>query len=64
MYTSYLDLDYSQDLEPAKHRFGIPDYIQPTTSGGTVDSLTDTTKYNFALSDIFVASTLGTTWNT
>jgi hypothetical protein len=63
MYTSYLELDYSQDLEPAKHRFGIPDYIEPTTSGSP-DSLTDTTKYNFALSDIFVPNTLGTAWNT
>jgi len=63
MYTSYLELDYSQDLEPAKHRFGIPDYIAPTTSGSP-DSLTDTTKYNFSLSDIFVPATLGTTWNT
>jgi hypothetical protein len=63
MYTSYLDLEYSQDSEPAKHRFGIPDYIAPTTSGSP-DSLTDTTKYNFALSDIFVSNTLGTAWNT
>lgn len=63
IYTSYMDLEYSQDANPAKHRFGIPDYIQPTTSGGTVDSLTDTTKYSFALSSIFVDSTLETTWN-
>ena len=64
MYTSYMELEYSQDSAPAKHRFCIPDYINPTTSGGTVNSLTDTTKYSFPLASIFVASTLQTAWNT
>jgi hypothetical protein len=62
IYTSYMDLEYSQDAAPAKHRFCIPDYIQPTTSGSP-DSLTDTTKYSFALSSIFVSGALETTWN-
>lgn len=64
IYTSYIDIEYSQDAAPAKHKFCIPDYIQPTTSGGTVDSLTDTTKYSFALSNIFVPGAIETTWNT
>lgn len=62
IYTSYMDLEYSQDAAPAKHRFCIPDYIAPTTSGSP-DSLTDTTKYSFALSSIFVSGALETTWN-
>lgn len=63
IYTSYMDLEYSQDAMPAKHRFCIPDYIAPTTSGGTPDPITDTTKYSFALSSIFVSGALETTWN-
>jgi hypothetical protein len=63
IYTSYMDLEYSQDALPAKHKFCIPDYIQPTTSGSP-DSLTDTTKYSFSLSSIFVSGALETTWNT
>ena len=62
IYTSYMDLEYSQDAAPAKHKFCIPDYINPTTSGSP-DSLTDTTKYSFALSSIFVSGALETTWN-
>jgi hypothetical protein len=62
IYTSYMDLEYSQDAMPEKHRFCIPDYIQPTTSGSP-DSLTDTTKYSFSLSSIFVSGALETTWN-
>lgn len=63
IYTSYIDIEYSQDAAPAKHRFCIPDYIQPTTSGSP-DSRTDTTKYSFALSNIFVPGAIETTWNT
>jgi len=62
IYTSYMDLEYSQDAMPAKHRFCIPDYIEPTESGSP-DSLTDKTKYSFALSSIFVSGALETTWN-
>jgi len=64
IYTSYMDLEYSQDAMPAKHKFCIPDYIAPTTSGGTIDPVTDTTKYSFSLSSIFVSGALETTWNT
>lgn len=63
LYTSYIDMEYSQDAAPAKHKMCIPDYILPTTTGSP-DSLTDTTKYSFALSSIFVSGALETTWNT
>jgi hypothetical protein len=63
IYTSYIDIEYSQNAMPAKHKFCIPDYIEPTESGSP-DSLTDKTKYSFALSSIFVPGALETTWNT
>jgi len=63
IYTSYMDMEYSQDAFPAKHKFCIPDYIEPTQSGSP-DSLTDKTKYSFALSSIFVPGAIETTWNT
>jgi len=64
LYTSYLELEYSQDRDPAKHRFGIPDYISPTNSIGSPDSLTDASKYSYSLSSLFVPGALDTTWNT
>jgi hypothetical protein len=63
LYTSYLDMEYSQDSEPAKHRFGIPDTITPTDDVSP-EPLTDAKKYNWALGDIFINGVLnGLFWN-
>lgn len=51
MYTSYLDLVYSQNRAPVNHKFGVPAYITPTSGGDS--PVTDTTKYGDSISNIF-----------
>lgn len=60
MYTSYLELVYSQNRAPVNHRFGIPAYITPTTSGDS--PVTDKTKYGNTVANIFGSTNTLSNW--
>lgn len=60
IYTSHLEMEYSQSKAPAMHRYGIPDYIAPTTSGSL--PITDKELYRNELMDIFPSETSLTGW--
>ena len=63
LYTSYIELEYSQNRQPSKHRMGIPDYIEPSNNPLEPHSLTDVSKYSFDLDDLYVSTVLTGGWN-
>jgi hypothetical protein len=63
LYTSYIEMEYSQNRVPAKHRMGIPDYIEPSNNGSSPHSLTDVRKYAFDTINIYVTGALTGGWN-